>query len=240
MNDDILTLYYYRDGLTANERRDVERALREDDGVARRYDALKATLDQITIDDSEAAPPHLASRWHDSIERAARSEQARPRQRTGVFHLPSFFWGTAITAALVVGVGIGVLLPDAEQPMNGVPEITAQPAPGTSAAFMRGLQVHLRDSRHDLVNLSTASDTERALLILQIIQQNRLFERAAEQNDAADLARVLRAFEPILMRLAADDVSPEDAEALRAKLAFELNVMLTKLARDESEEAHSI
>ena len=34
-------------------------------------------------------------------------------------------------------------------------------------------------------------------------------------------------------------LAPEDAEALRAQLSFELNVMLTKLARDPSKEAHT-
>jgi hypothetical protein len=42
------------------------------------------------------------------------------------------------------------------------------------------------------------------------------------------------------MQLAADDVTPEDAEALRAKLLFELNVVLTKLAHDTSDESQSI
>jgi hypothetical protein len=53
------------------------------------------------------------------------------------------------------------------------------------------------------------------------------------------VARVLRAFEPILLQLAATDIAPEDAEALRAKLAFELNVMLTKLASQSSNETHT-
>ena len=75
---------------------------------------------------------------------------------------------------------------------------------------------------------------------MNIIEQNRLLERAAEQNDSESLARVLRAFELVLMQLAADDVTPEDAEALRAKLLFELNVVLTKLAHDTSDEPQSI
>jgi hypothetical protein len=76
---------------------------------------------------------------------------------------------------------------------------------------------------------------ERAVLIMQMIQQNRMFERAAEQNDSADLARVLRAFEFVLVRLAADDITAEDAEALQSQLAFELDVMLTKLRRNASD-----
>jgi len=46
--------------------------------------------------------------------------------------------------------------------------------------------------------------------------------------------------ELVLVQLAAEDISTEDAEALRAKLLFELNVMLTKLSRDSSDEPQSI
>jgi DNA-binding GntR family transcriptional regulator len=82
--------------------------------------------------------------------------------------------------------------------------------------------------------VDTGSDRSR--LTQQIIEQNRMFVYAANQNSAPDLARVLRAFEPILMRLAAEDISPEEAYSLRAQLSFELNVMLTKLARETSKE----
>ena len=75
---------------------------------------------------------------------------------------------------------------------------------------------------------------------MTIIQQNRLFERMAKQNDARDLARVLRAFEPILLRLSSEDISAEDAAALQAQLAFELNIVLTKLARRASDDTQSI
>ena len=50
----------------------------------------------------------------------------------------------------------------------------------------------------------------------------------------------MRAFEPILLRLAAEDVAPEDAESLREQLAFELKAMLTKYQQSPSEDATSI
>jgi hypothetical protein len=59
------------------------------------------------------------------------------------------------------------------------------------------------------------------------------------QNNAPNLARVLRAFEPILLQLASDDIAPQDMEALRKQLAFELKVMLTKLESAPSEQAHT-
>ena len=84
------------------------------------------------------------------------------------------------------------------------------------------------------------SEDDRLLLVAQIVEQNRLFERAAVQNNSHKVARVLRAFEPILLRLASDDLAPEDAEALRAQLSFELQIVLTKLAQDTSKEPQSI
>jgi hypothetical protein len=105
-------------------------------------------------------------------------------------------------------------------------------------AFTRGMQVHFRDTQQNIAALAGDTTEDRTLLVMRIIQQNRLFERAAEQNNSAGLARVLRAFEPVLLRLAADDIAPEDAAALRRQLAFELNVMLTKLERDTSKETH--
>ncbi len=77
-------------------------------------------------------------------------------------------------------------------------------------------------------------------LLAQIIDQNRMFERAAVNNNSHNIARVLRAFEPILLRLGSDDIAPEDAEALRAQLSFELAIVLTKLAQKPSEEPQTI
>jgi hypothetical protein len=77
-------------------------------------------------------------------------------------------------------------------------------------------------------------------MIMRMVQDNRLFEAAAERNGAGDLARVLRAFEPILMRLAANDIAPAEARALEAQLTFELNVMLTKLGRNVSDKPDTI
>ena len=106
-------------------------------------------------------------------------------------------------------------------------------------SFDRVMQVHLRETQNDIANMPIETAEDRVGLVLQIIQQNRLFEQAAEQNDADSLARVLRAFEPILLQLAANDIAPEDAEALREQLAFQLKVMLTKLERSASKETTS-
>ena len=241
MNDDTLVLYYYDDGLSNQERRDVEAAIAADESVRARYEELRLRLDLLDTGSDVAAPTHIVQRWHDSIDRAAQRERVPVRSKSSPFNAMSFFWGAAVSAALAVGIGIGVIMSGSPVPVELAPNF-ALVDPETSSivpgAFARGMQVHLRDTQQNIVALSGDSREDQTLLVMRIIQQNRLFERAAEQNDSAGLARVLRAFEPVLLRLAADDIAPEDADALRRQLAFELNVMLTKLERDTSKETH--
>ena len=61
----------------------------------------------------------------------------------------------------------------------------------------------------------------------------------AKDNESQDLARVLRAFEPVLLRLASEDVTPAEAERLLAKLQFELTIVLTKLSRQVSDKTQA-
>ena len=178
-------------------------------------------------------PAHLKQQWHAAIDEAAALERGRQQEPRHRWSPGLGFLGVAVTAALALGVGIGVFLN--EKPAEVVAPTVAQASSGE--AFSRGLQYHLRDARTQLVSLDGESDT--TMLALEIVAQNRMYVRAAERNNAPSVARVLRAFEPILLELAADDVAPEDAEALREQLAFELNVMLTKLARDASDKTHT-
>jgi hypothetical protein len=239
MNDDILTLYYYKDGLTASELLQVQSALEKDAALRARYEQLCKDLATFDAPEPVVVAADVTARWHDSIDRAARLERQRKQPAGRVLHIPSFAWGTVVATALVVGIGLGFYLSGHREPEPAIdPGMVVDVTPETrspSVAFARGLQVHLRESRQELAALPMDAGEERAMLIMHMIQQNRLFELAAEQNDAGDLARVLRAFEPILMRLAANDMTPEDAEALQAQLAFELNVMLTKLGKTASE-----
>ena len=244
MHDEKLILYYYDDGLSDSERQEIETALSEDAALADQYAELRDRLSQLAKTEDQPAPAHAIHRWHDSIDRAARMERGKQLKPASPFSFMSFFWGAAVTAALAIGIGIGIYFSGNSEVTPVIEDtfVNTLPLPETAtpAAFTRGLQVHLRDSRRELARLPAEPNADRALLIMRIIEQNRLYERAAEQKDSPKLARVLRAFEPILIRLAAEDLAPEDEKALRAQLAFELNVMLTKLARETSEEATSI
>ncbi len=240
MNDDILTLYFYDDGLSAEERQEVARALQSDAELAERYRLLCDQLSALEAPPEELLPADLAARFHDTIDRAASLERGREPTPQPRMHFMSFFWGAAVTAALAVGIGIGIWfggdsMPDVGQP----PQLVEMPS-ASPDAFVRSVQVHFRDSRAELSDLSDVSAADRMILVAGLIEQNRLYARAAEQNDADDLARVLRAFEPVLVELAAEDIAATDAEALRAQLAFELDVMLTKLALEPSDESDSI
>lgn len=230
MNEQTLTLYYYNDGLSKAERQAVTDALAADAELAERYRRLSAELSGIADAPAEPLPGDLLARLHDTIDRAAMRETPRTPERP--VHFWSFFWGAAVTAALALGIGIGVWF--AGSP-NAPPATTVVASEHSSAPLVRGLRVHLADSRAGLDSLPNYSDEERMLLILSLIDQNRLYARAAEEQ-APELARVLRAFERVLVRLAADDISPQDAALLREQLAFEFDVMLTKLARESSEQ----
>ena len=185
--------------------------------------------------ETHKAPAHLVQQWHAAIDEAAALERGREEKPSTGWRPGSLFWGMAVTAALALGIGIGTLMsPSGSIEPTGSLVANNQP----SATFSRGLQYHLRDSQAKLASYDE-SGADTANLILDIIEQNRLFETAAEHNNAPQVARVLRAFEPILLELAAEDIAPDDAEALREQLEFEVNVMLTKLARESSEESHS-
>jgi len=198
------------------------------DDELREFDALR-------LDREIPAPSHMKQRWHDSIDLAAQQELREQRKASRSFNFMSFFWGAAVTTALAVGIGIGVMLSGDSVVIEPNTYVVQQ----QDNSFNRVAQVHLRDTQDDIVNMPIDTAEDRTILVLRIIQQNRLFEQAAEQNDADSLARVLRAFEPILLQLAANDIAPEDAEALREQLSFQLKVMLTKLERGSSKETTS-
>ena len=239
MNDDTLTLYYYNDGLTEDERSQVSSALAADTELAARYKALSDALSRFGSSEAEPIPADMAHRFHDTIHRAAKLERGTHQVASPPVHFWSFFWGAAITATLAVGIGIGVWFGGAGEPDPGFGDnLIVDVTPRNElvpVVFQRSIQNHLRQSERDLSDMSMDAEADRMMLILKLIEQNRLFEKAAAQNNSPKLARVLRAFEPILVQLASDDIAPEDAEALRAQLAFELNVMLTKLTRDSSD-----
>ena len=209
--------------------------LATDAEIAQRYQSISRRLDQFAEPGIVTPPSDMVERWHDSLDRTIRAEALEAR-KPGV-HSWSFLLGVAVTAALALGVGIGVLITSDD---TTIPVNTGLVTASTSNAFVRSLKVHLRESEQSLSTTPLIATADRTALIMNIIKQNRLYEKVAEQNESQSLARVLRAFELVLVQLADNDITPQEAGELQAKLLFELNVVLTKLAREPSDESLSI
>ncbi len=240
MNVDELILYYYDDGLPVGRRAEIEAALRDDPDLAREYARLRADLDGAgrEVEPAPQPPPQALRRWHETIDRAARAEATRAERRPRI-HFGSFAWGSAIGIALAAGIALVALWPAGRIDPGPETPIVAARDPGPPAAFARGLTQHLGQTRQEIATLASAPAGDHAALVMQIIDQNRLFEQAAEHSGAPAVARALRGFEPILLELLDAELAPERASALKAQLAFELNVVLTRLAREASERSNT-
>ena len=101
---------------------------------------------------------------------------------------------------------------------------------GDASAYENGLKWHLASTEQQLASLGDATPEERARLIETIIGQNRIYALAAERAGEPQLARVLRAFTPILESVCG---RPRRVDASSvAQLSFELRVMQARLAAD--------
>jgi hypothetical protein len=246
ITEETLLLYFY-DELEPADRVTVEAALRNDAGLASRYARLSAELAGWRSTQGPAAvPAAVTARWRVSIDHAASVAVTPARTRTPMPRLRLFGSGVALAAALAIGIAVGVRLdrpvasdPTAPTPIAGNEGTVVRAVP---ASFIRGLEAYLQESQWEIARLPLANNEndERTALIMQLIQQNRAFERIAEQSNAPNLARVLRAFEPILFKLANENIAPTDAQSLRDQLAFELKATLTKLEQATSEEVPTI
>ena len=144
MNEETLILYYYKDGLSDRERREVEVAIHSDPTVAARFESLCRELNELAEPDTSSVPKHTVDRWHQVIDDAARQAPTRSRPQQRFFRPATFAWGAALAAALVIGIN---LRPTLVEP-------TAVAPAETSAAFVRGVQLHFRDTYDELAGLS--------------------------------------------------------------------------------------
>ena len=92
------------------------------------------------------------------------------------------------------------------------------------------MKFHLASTERRLASLGDATPEERARLIEAIIGQNRIYALAAERAGEPQLARVLRAFTPVLESVA--DGRGESTASSVAQLSFELRVMQARLSAD--------
>ncbi|MBK9656249.1 MAG: hypothetical protein IPO66_12590 [Rhodanobacteraceae bacterium] len=230
INDDELLLYHYQDGLEAARMEAIGRLLRSDPDLARRYQQLRAELAQIPAP-AEMQPSAAAQdRWRLRLQQRAGTELPT--------HPPRRHWTMTLAGATLVllGVAIGTRIAERSAPVTEIPiAATADPLP-----LQRGLRSHFRDARAVLAQLPLDDPAQRSALVNDIVAQNRLYERAALAQGDERLARVLRAFEPVLAELAKEPVPGESDSGARAQLDFELAVMQTKMSRSPSKIVQSL
>ena len=229
ITDDDLLLYYYRE-LDAAERARIATAVSDDPQLARRLHALVARLDAAAASEEIPVPEATQQRWQEALDRAATEKRAAPAGRR-----VSTPWRWQLAAAAVAVVALVVTFqvmqskPASQTAGNTLPPESHVNASGAEAsAYEQGLKVHLASTEQQLAGLDAATPEERARLLETIISQNRMYALAAERAGEPQLARVLRAFNPILEDLA--DGRADTTAADISQLSFELRVMQARLS----------
>ena len=231
ISDDDLILYYYRDGLDADERVRIGAALAEQPELAQRLHKLVARLDAAAAIPEVPVPALTQQRWQAALERATRETHVAPKRR--FFAQPQ--WQAAAAAVAVVALVFGiqkVMQPPTQATPDNAMTASTPEAAGTNdaSAYEHGLKWHLASTERRLASLGDATPEERARLIEAIIGQNRIYALAAERAGEPQLARVLRAFTPILEGVA--DGQGESTASSVAQLSFELRIMQARLAAE--------
>ena len=237
ISDDELLLYYYRDGLDAADRARIGAALSEQPELARRMQALVARLDAAAASPEVPVPADVQQRWRVALERATDTDGQRETRAPRRFF--DFRWPAAAAAVLAI-VALNLIFQVVYRP---TPEQTADvatpadvPATADASAYERGLKFHLASTERQLAGLDNAKPEDRARLVETIIAQNRMYALAAERAGEPQLARVLRAFAPILESLAHEG---GDYSANVAQLSFELRVMQGRLGAGADASPHT-
>jgi hypothetical protein len=137
-------------------------------------------------------------------------------------------------AAAVAAVALAFVIQQRGEPPAQLANYAGRESAGAAravdaTAYEKGLKLHLASTEKQLGSLGEATPDERARLVETIIGQNRLYALAAERAGEPQLARVLRAFTPVLENVA--DGRAESAGSV-AQLSFELRVMQARLNAD--------
>ena len=226
ITDDDLLLYYYRDGLDADERARIGAALSEQPELAQRLHRLVAKLDTAAAIPEVPVPAHTERRWLDALQRAAQSDVTRTTRQERRF-FTNVRWQAAAATIAILALVFTIELAMRSAPGPAAEHATATTESDAASAYERGLRWHLASTEQRLARLDSTQPDERALLIESIIAQNRLYALAAERAGEPELARVLRAFTPVLESLEEDGA--ESAASSVAQLSFELRVMQARL-----------
>ncbi len=238
LTDDDLTQHFWGE-LPKAEAEQIAASLRSDPELARRYQRLCQQLQALrdALPDAELSAVAITRaklRLHRHIERERRAESLA---RT------SWWWPALAGAAASLMVVLTFWPPATNSPIASTPIATApivqiQPSnnsPEANNAMLRAVRVQLAQSQQALLDLP-ADKTQQQVLLADIVMQNRSFAKRAQLQGQNDVARLLRAIEPVLASLASEP-SPEQRAALLAQWEFETQVLQTKLQVQASKTA---
>jgi len=228
MTDDELLLFYYSDGLPNARLEQIRIALEGDAILRERLAQLRGHLTTLSQIDTVELPAALQRRLqlklrqlHSASLRPARAPFWRVASMQSPWLLPTFAAGAG---ALLMWLYTQGVTPNT-QPMaseQGLP-IPAQ----TQTMSLPALRAHLLQTQTLLESFDPSNAQERALLA-EIIAQNQNYAERAQRLGRADLARVLRALEPVLVEVETIK-EPSARAALIEQFEFEANSLQTKL-----------
>jgi hypothetical protein len=195
-----MILFFYGEHEAPEE---VERDLRSDPELARRYDALRRDL--LPLDELNAPEPRpgLESRMWARVAPSL----AKPRRRA--FLLPSGWlgWVALATAVGVVAAG-GFLAGRTMRPRptetETVASLEALPPDARGRVLAAALSDHLSSSERLLLEVANGAPSldEERRWAETLLSENRLYRRAAERAGQRRVAAVLAEIEPLLTQLA--------------------------------------
>ena len=234
MTDDELLLFHFSDGLSAERVAQIQTALASDADLRERLAHLQADLTTLNAKADVALPEPLQRRLQLKLRQLQTASMAPARapfrhlpRTQSAWLLPAF---AASAGALVMWLYTQVT-PNS-QPLASAPVATISAQAQTMS--LPALRAHLLQTQMLLETFDPNNAQERALLS-EIIAQNQNYAERAQRLGRADLARVLRALEPVLVEV--ENIKEPDARAaLINQFEFEANSLQTKLQARSSKQ----
>jgi hypothetical protein len=238
--DELLLQYFWRE-LPADQMQQVSSWLQHDAAIAQRYQALCADLQKIRDAMPNAALSSLAItraklRLRRHIERQQLQQGQAPETSFAAAPAPVAWLRPALAGALLTLLAVFAIVPRVVDPplvskgdASPITNLNTAETYGVEAnsAMLRAVRVQVAQSQQTLQALPADLAEQRALLA-DIVLQNRSFAQRAQLQGQADVARLLRAIEPVLASLA-QQPTPQERAALLAQWEFETQVLQTKL-----------
>lgn len=227
MTDDELLLYHFSDGLTPERLAEIQMALDGDATLQGRLAQLRAHLLDLKDANAGAIPAGVHQRLqlklrqlHNASLAPARMSFWRLPRMQSAWLVPVF---AASAGALVMWFYTQGLTPSTQPLISEQLAISGQ---GPSLS-LPALRAHLMQTQTLLAAFDPSNSQEQALLG-EIIAQNQSYAVRAQRLGRADLARVLRALEPVLVE-AGNINEPNARAALIEQFEFEADSLQTKL-----------